>query len=120
MSKTNCPNCGAPIEKDKEKCAYCGTWYIDLTMIDFDNQEPFFLTIKQNGYLLTQKVIPQTASFESTEDTVYATGGKNNSKLISFTTNRRLETNIQFIAVPFDTKNHKQILCTAKQEKTNE
>lgn len=25
--KTNCPNCGAPIDYSKEKCEYCGTYY---------------------------------------------------------------------------------------------
>ena len=27
MLKTNCVNCGAIIEKGKEKCSYCGTYY---------------------------------------------------------------------------------------------
>ena len=26
--KTNCPNCGAPIDYEKNKCEYCGTPYI--------------------------------------------------------------------------------------------
>ena len=112
--KTNCPNCGAPIEKDKEKCAYCGTWYIDLTMIDFDNQVPFFLKIKTNGVILTQRVLPQTVTFDSYQDNTYVYGGRGNNKLVSFINNPQLETNIQFIALPFDTKDHKQILCIAE------
>ena len=24
----NCPNCGAPVEKQSDKCSYCGTLYI--------------------------------------------------------------------------------------------
>ena len=27
---TNCPNCGAPIDPDRTRCAYCGTVYLDL------------------------------------------------------------------------------------------
>ena len=65
---------------------------------------PFFLTIKKDGYLLTQKVIPQTASFESASDTIYATGGLHNTKLTCFTTAIRNETNIQFVAIPMDNK----------------
>ena len=38
-------------------------------------------------------------NFEMNEDTVYATSARNN-KLISFSANRSLETNIQFIAIP--------------------
>ena len=26
--QTNCPNCGAPIDYSKEKCEYCGTYYV--------------------------------------------------------------------------------------------
>lgn len=33
MPKTNCPNCGAPIDATKCKCDYCGTTYADLTTI---------------------------------------------------------------------------------------
>lgn len=104
MKNKNCPNCGAPLELGRYNCTYCGTLYLDLSMINFDNQEPFFLTIKKDGYLLTQKVIPQTATFESTSDTIYATGGLHNTKLTCFTTAIRNETNIQFIAVPMDNK----------------
>ena len=98
----NCPNCGGPLEIGRYNCSYCGTLYLDLSMIDFDNQQPFFLTIKKNGYLLTQKVIPQAATFESTSDTVYATGGLHNTRLACFTTAISNETNIQFIAVPMN------------------
>ena len=99
MKNHNCPNCGAPYDINEYKCPYCGTLYLDLSMIDFDNQIPFFLSIKKNGMMITQKVLPQTAEFEMNEDTVYATSGYGN-KLLSFHTNRNLETNIQFIAIP--------------------
>jgi uncharacterized Zn finger protein (UPF0148 family) len=47
MKKTNCPNCGAPLEIGKVKCPYCGTTYVDLSAIDFDTEEPIFLTTKK-------------------------------------------------------------------------
>lgn len=31
--RTNCPNCGAPIEPDLCKCPYCGTAYADLSVL---------------------------------------------------------------------------------------
>lgn len=33
--KTNCPNCGAPIDYAKEKCEYCGTYY-DNAEIEYE------------------------------------------------------------------------------------
>jgi hypothetical protein len=39
-NKTNCPNCGAILPQFGGKCKYCGTRIVDLTMLDFDAQEP--------------------------------------------------------------------------------
>ena len=58
MENCNCPNCAAPLELGEYKCPYCGTLYLNLSMINFDKQEPFFLTIKKDGALITQKVKP--------------------------------------------------------------
>ena len=111
MKNRNCPNCGAPLELGKYKCPYCDTLYLDLSMINFDEQEPFFLTIKKDGALITQKVMPQTASFEHIYEDVDIYGGPNN-KIQSFITSNRLETNIQFIAIPFDKKG--RTMCEVK------
>ena len=104
MKNRNCPNCGAPYDINEYKCPYCGTLYLDLSMIDFDNQIPFFLSIKKNGMMITQKVLPQTAEFEMNEDTVYVTSTRSN-RLVSFPVHRSLETNIQFIAIPMKDNN---------------
>lgn len=109
----NCPNCGAPFELNEYKCPYCGTLYLDLSMIDFDTCEPFYLFIKKEGYLITQKVKPYAASLESTCEQVFAINS-NGTKLSSFISNKRLETNVQFLAIP-DNNNS---LCTIiKKEK---
>ena len=101
MKNRNCPNCGSPYELNEYKCPYCGTLYLDLSMINFDNNEPFFLTIKKDNQLITQKVRPQTAEFEITSDTVYAQDAHGH-KLIAFKNSSNVETNIQFIAMPWD------------------
>lgn len=98
MKNRNCPNCGAPLEIEEYKCPYCGTLYLDLTMIDFDNRIPFFLTIKQNGMLITQKVRPETADMTITSEPIYATG--KNGRLLSIISSTTIETNIQFTAIP--------------------
>ena len=55
MKDKNCPNCGAVIEVDKNKCPYCGTSYFDFANIPLN--EPFYLRIKTNdGKMFTQKV----------------------------------------------------------------
>lgn len=57
MSKTNCPNCGAPYDLQLNKCPYCGTSYFDMSCIDIDGGEPFYLKLKMNGMTITQKVL---------------------------------------------------------------
>ena len=99
MKNRNCPNCGAPLEIGEVKCPYCKTIYYDLSAIDFDSEEPIFLTIKKNNIVITQRVKPQTVSFESSCDEVYATDNKNH-KLTVFKTSVTLDTNITFIAIP--------------------
>lgn len=39
MSKTNCCNCGAPLDILKSKCEFCGTKNINLTEIDLASGE---------------------------------------------------------------------------------
>ena len=43
MKNKNCPNCGAPIDIERSKCAYCGTSYYDLSLMPLC--EPFFLRV---------------------------------------------------------------------------
>ena len=48
MSKNlNCPNCGAPLDPNANKCSYCGTSYFDMTSINIDDGEPFYLKLKK-------------------------------------------------------------------------
>ena len=54
----NCPNCGAVINPDKDKCEYCGTSYYDLSCIPFN--EPFYLRLnigtREHPRIILQKV----------------------------------------------------------------
>ena len=45
----NCPNCAAPYDVNLNKCPYCGTNYFDISCIDIDSFEPFYLKLKKGG-----------------------------------------------------------------------
>lgn len=57
--RTNCKNCGAPLEIGRNKCPYCGTCYYDLSCIPLGS--PFYLTVnvgsEKHPQLITAKVI---------------------------------------------------------------
>lgn len=101
---TNCLNCGAPFDVDKEKCAYCGTSYYDMSALDINNDKPFMLKIKtkMNGTecYITQlvKARPEMHIEMSTEtvDVVDIMG----APILSHISNRSLTTNLVFQAVP--------------------
>lgn len=113
MNQRNCPNCGAPYDVKLNKCPYCGTSYYDLSALDIDAQEPFYLKIKSviNGKpcYITQLVRPMRNmsmewNMESTD--VMGYGG---SRLGSFVRNQILTTNLTFQAVPSGSNKE---LCT--------
>ena len=99
MSKLNCPNCGAPISADNNKCPYCDTSYFDLSAIDINDNKPFYLKIRMGKQTITQlvRVIPNI-SVEITDNTYSAYGGIGN-KLLTFNTNRNMSINMEFKAI---------------------
>lgn len=72
MSKTNCPNCGAPIDTDK--CPYCGTVFIDFASIDADR--PFYMKILHNGKIYKTRAILKSAGYETINEYLYANNCK--------------------------------------------
>lgn len=96
MKKLNCPNCGAPINPDTNKCSYCGTSYFDLSTIDIFDPKPFYLKIKMGNNVLTQLVIPDSSetSIQSNTETVYCYD--HNTKINKFIRSRGISTNIKF------------------------
>lgn len=111
MRQTNCPNCGAPYDVDKNKCPYCGTSYYDLSALDMTTKEPFYLKIKTeiNGQpcYITQLVRPcMDMSIEFSSDTVEAYNLHGNS-ICTYTKSHKMTTNISFEAVTSPT--HKSL-----------
>lgn len=104
MRKRNYPNCGAPYDIELNKCPYCGTSYYDLSALDIDAREPFYLKIKSdlNGKLcyITQLVKPmRDMSMEISFDSTEAIGYDGHS-LYSFVNSQSLITNLRFQAMP--------------------
>ena len=101
---TNCLNCGAPFDVDKEKCSYCGTSYYDMSAIDINSTKPFMLKIKtkMNGAecYITQlvRVLPQM-NIEITSDITEVIDYRGAS-ILSLVSNRSMTTNLVFQAVP--------------------
>ena len=95
--RTNCPNCGAPYQNIEvnNKCPYCGTAYLDISSIDFDSQEPFYLRFKVHDTYITQKVKPKFGSITIQQDETIATNYFG-EKLLSFTTNKEIITELSF------------------------
>ena len=57
MASKNCPNCAAPYDVGLNKCPYCGTSYFDMSCIDINSLEPFYLKLKMGDMTVTSKVV---------------------------------------------------------------
>lgn len=56
MSKTNCITCGAAKKVSDKKCQFCGTEYVDLSMLDFTSNDPVYVQVPStDGEIVTAK-----------------------------------------------------------------
>lgn len=115
MKQRNCPNCGAPYDVQLNKCPYCETSYFDMSALDFNDREPFYLKIRYGDVTITQLVRPCfnaiTLDYSSNTVDLADRWGQSLSK---FTVNHSLKTNISFEAV-LDNEGH---LCEIMKEVT--
>ena len=81
----NCPNCGAGIEGDKDKCPYCGTSYFDICGLQCDGT-PFILKFMTTDYKGTP--ITLTAKVMAT------------SQMISAAIHSNPELELHFVVLP--------------------
>lgn len=104
--KTNCPNCGAVISPESNKCSYCGTPYFDMSAIDFEEGEPFYLKVKTkwNGQnvFITQLVKPSLKAINLTVESDEWRGGIGQQILCSCRSENRLTTEISFRGIPME------------------
>lgn len=102
----NCPNCGAAIEPYESTCPYCGTYYLDLTGIDFTNKQPVYVKFRteqwHNGKLvpveITQKAVPIFNSIDVNTDTYDMIDWSGNISR-RFVMKKTCNTNITFEAI---------------------
>ena len=99
----NCPNCGAPYDLKLNKCPYCGTSYFDMSLINMDAHEPFYLKIQTSiggapGFI-TAKVIPTLFSAEISREVVTVKGGKCDLPILSFEQDNSLDFGLNLRAV---------------------
>lgn len=113
MSKLNCPNCGAPISVETNKCPYCDTSYFDLSAIDINENKPFYLKIKVGKQTITQLVraLPDVSIEYKTESVDLCDHAGN--KIHSFVTSNNMFTDLKFEAVVNPKENR---LCTIQYE----
>lgn len=100
---TNCLNCGAPFDVDKEKCAYCGTSYYDMSALDINSDKPFMLKIKTRmsgtECYITQLVRVSEMSIETSAETTDVMDCRG-IPIHSLITNCSMTTNLTFREVP--------------------
>ena len=99
MASKNCPNCAAPYDASLNKCPYCGTSYFDLSAIDINNTEPFYLKIKSGNMTYTSKVVvKEDASITISKDYV-DTVNKYGDVVCRVATNKSVDIDIGFKSV---------------------
>lgn len=99
IERTNCPNCGGPIES--EKCKYCGTMFYDFSAIEID--KPCYLKIKHGNMIMTVKAVAKNVECNMSTDTVDAVDAIG-CKMLPFVCSNNLDLSMDFHCVP--TNNH--------------
>lgn len=98
--KLNCPNCGAPIDKETNKCPYCNTSYFDFSDIDIDGEEPFYLRIKKGDTYIVSLVRAKNTNIIFTEERTTFYGGKGGyTKLANAISSSSVKLDIEFQSV---------------------
>lgn len=108
MSKTNCRNCGGPLDIADSKCPFCGTKNINLTDIDLASGEAanFIFRLPNNitgvngqAVYLTMLAVPTLDSLEMTSEPCDIYGGWNKAPIARYTSSMNLNCTLNLRAV---------------------
>ena len=99
VASKNCPNCAAPYDVSLNKCPYCGTSYFDMSCIDINSLEPFYIKLKMGDMMVTSKVVvKEDASITISED-VMDVVNKYGDKVGRVVTGKSVDIDIGFKSV---------------------
>lgn len=98
MKTRNCPNCAAPYNVNFYKCPYCSTPYFDISNLDIQDGNPFYLKIKKERATITLLVRLKNASITQEDDIIAANMG--NYPLMTFTTSVNMKTTLDLEVIP--------------------
>lgn len=107
MSKTNCKNCGGPLNIADPKCPFCGTKNINLTDIDLASGEAanFIFRLPHNikgadggEVYMSLLAVPELDTIEMVSNTIDITGF-GGTKLASYTASNSLQMGLNLRAV---------------------
>ncbi len=108
MSKTNCKNCGGPLNIADPKCPFCGTKNINLTDIDLASGEAANFIFRLPNYIrgadgkeiyLSMLAVPELESLELTNDSCDVYGGLGHTPIACFTSSTQLNCKLDLRAV---------------------
>ena len=108
MSKTNCRNCGGPLNIADPKCPFCGTKNINLTDIDLASGEAANFIFRLPNYIkgadgqeiyLSMLAVPELESLELTSDSSDIYGGWGHTPIARFTSSTELNCKLNLHTV---------------------
>ena len=115
MASKNCPNCAAPYDVGLNKCPYCGTSYFDMSCIDINSLEPFYLKLKMGDMTVTSKVVatPNSAIEVSADYTDFELW---DGSVHRVTTSRNADFDLHFTTVRDYTNKDDKLFTIIKEE----
>ena len=129
-NRTNCPNCGGALTWGQTHCEFCGTRIVDLTMLDFDAQEPaafvfkmphndpYLKKYKDKDIYISMMAKPHLGVIETTVDSAQACGGWGNPKLVQWDYSKNV--NVEVTLTAYASSNQKGLITVRIEDRKND
>ena len=99
MSDTNCPNCGAPIDLEFDKCPYCGTTWLNLANIDIENRRPMYFKLRYKDIVFIAKSYCTSCEIEQRPEIIYVPSELDGVYPLSVVARNKMTVNLSFEGV---------------------